>query len=306
MTDKNGRRSGGRNARRAARAAPLSRDLQPVRPGMKSNAYNPLTEAGENRIHSAALDALETIGLGDVPESGMKSMVTAGAIYGNDGRIRFPRSLVEDMLSIAKRDLTLCGRDPAYDLDLTGSRVHYGTAGAAVHLVDIQSQDYRESTIQDLHDAARIAHELDNIHFLQRPMVARDIIDNRQMDINTVYACCSGTTKHVGTSFTEPDYARDALKMLEIMAGGEKKWRERPFVSNSNCFVVPPMKFATESCKVMEECIKGGMPVLLLSAGQAGATAPAPIAGAIVQAVAECLAGLIYVNSMAPSFPAIF
>jgi trimethylamine--corrinoid protein Co-methyltransferase len=89
MTDKNGRRSGGRNARRAARAAPLSRDLQPVKPGMKSNAYNPLTEAGENRIHSAALDALETIGLGDVPESGMKSMVTAGAIYGNDGRIRF-------------------------------------------------------------------------------------------------------------------------------------------------------------------------------------------------------------------------
>jgi trimethylamine--corrinoid protein Co-methyltransferase len=239
-------------------------------------------------------------------KAGLKSMVTAGAIYGNDGRIRFPRSLVEDMLSIAKRDLTLCGRDPTYDLDLTGSRVHYGTAGAAVHLVDIQSRDYRESTIQDLHDAARIAHELDNIHFLQRPMVARDIIDNREMDLNTVYACCSGTTKHVGTSFTEPAYARDALKMLEIMAGGEKKWRERPFVSNSNCFVVPPMKFATESCKVMEECIKGGMPVLLLSAGQAGATAPAPIAGAIVQAVAECLAGLIYVNSMAPSFPAIF
>ncbi len=53
MTDKNGRRSGGRNARRAARAAPLSRDLQPVKPGMRSNAYNPLTEAGENRIHSA-------------------------------------------------------------------------------------------------------------------------------------------------------------------------------------------------------------------------------------------------------------
>ena len=112
--------------------------------------------------------------------------------------------------------------------------------------------------------------------------------------------------KHIGTSFTEPAYARDALEMLSIMSGGEKKWRERPFVSNSNCFVVPPMKFATESCKVMEECINGGMPILLLSAGQAGATAPAPIAGAIVQAVAECLAGLIYVNSISPSFPAIF
>ena len=48
------------------------------------------------------------------------------------------------------------------------------------------------------------------------------------------------------------------------------------------------------------------MPILLLSAGQAGATAPAPIGGAIVQAVAECLAGLIYVNSIEKGYPAIF
>ena len=66
------------------------------------------------------------------------------------------------------------------------------------------------------------------------------------------------------------------------------------------------MKFATESCQVMEECIKAGMPVLLLSAGMSGATAPSTIAGAIVQAVAECLAGLVYVNAVKPCAPAIF
>jgi trimethylamine--corrinoid protein Co-methyltransferase len=93
---------------------------------------------------------------------------------------------------------------------------------------------------------------------------------------------------------------------MHLIAGGEKAWRARPFVSNSNCFVVPPMKFATESCLVMEACIAGGMPVLLLSAGQAGATAPAPIAGAIVQATAECLAGLVYVNAIKPGHPAVF
>ncbi len=88
--------------------------------------------------------------------------------------------------------------------------------------------------------------------------------------------------------------------------GGEAAWRARPFVSNANCFVVPPMKFAEESCVTMERCVAAGMPVLLLSAGQAGATAPAPIAMAIVQAVAECLAGVVYVNAIAPGHPAIF
>jgi trimethylamine--corrinoid protein Co-methyltransferase len=94
--------------------------------------------------------------------------------------------------------------------------------------------------------------------------------------------------------------------MLHMIAGGEDKWRARPFMSNSNCFVVPPMKFATESCQVMEAVIAGGMPVLLLSAGMAGATAPSTVAGAIVQAVAECLAGLVYVNAVKPGHPAIF
>lgn len=299
-------RSGGRAARRAARAAPLADHLRPVRAGMSGGTYTPLSQADMDRIHKAALDALEQIGLADAPPTGVDYLTGAGAILGEDGRIRFPRALIEDTLARANRSITLCGRDPAHDLELSGSRVHFGTAGAAVHLVDVEGRDYRECTLQDLHDAARITDVLDNIHFLQRPMVCRDIADNREMDLNTVYASAAGTTKHIGTSFTEPSFVPDALRMLHMIAGGEDKWRERPFMSNSNCFVVPPMKFATEACEVMEACIKGGMPVLLLSAGMAGATAPSTVAGAIVQAVAECLAGLVYVNAVKPGHPAIF
>jgi trimethylamine--corrinoid protein Co-methyltransferase len=103
-----------------------------------------------------------------------------------------------------------------------------------------------------------------------------------------------------------PEHLEKSLEMLHMIAGGEDKWRERPFVSQSNCFVVPPMKFATDACKCLEVAVRGGMPVLLLSAGQAGATAPAAIAGALAQEVAECLAGLVYVNAIKPGHPAIF
>jgi trimethylamine--corrinoid protein Co-methyltransferase len=116
----------------------------------------------------------------------------------------------------------------------------------------------------------------------------------------------AGTRKHVGTSFVQAEHAEEGLQMLYAIAGGEDKWRERPFVSNSNCFVVPPLKFAEDACKVLEVLVRGGMPILLLSAGQAGATAPAAIAGAVVQAVAEVLAGLVYVNAIKPGAPAIF
>jgi trimethylamine--corrinoid protein Co-methyltransferase len=299
-------RGGGRAARLAERAAPLAENLRPVRAGLSGGQYNPLTDADCRRIHAAALDALESIGFGEAPPSAIEILTKAGAVRGDDGRIRFPRTLVEDMLAKAARGITLHGREARHDLHLSGARVHFGTAGAAVFVVDDEKREYRESTAQDLHDAARIAEELDNVHFFQRPMVCRDIADNRDMDLNTLYACCAGTGKHVGTSFFDPAHMPAAFEMLHMIAGSEAKWRERPFVSNSNCFVVPPMKFAQESCKVMELCIAGGMPVLLLSAGQAGATSPAPLALSIVQAVAECLAGLVYVNAIQPGFPAIF
>jgi trimethylamine--corrinoid protein Co-methyltransferase len=290
----------------AQRAAPLADNLRPIRPGLSGGQYKPLTDAGVQRIHEAALEALEVIGLSQAPDTGVEVMTRAGAVLGDDGRLRFPRALVEDMLALAARDITLFGRDAKYDMQLSGTRTYFGTAGAAVHVVDVEKREYRESTSKDLLDASKLVHHLDNIHFFQRAMVCRDVADNLLMDMNTLYACCAGTSKHVGTSFSDPSHVSDGFEMLHMIAGSEDKWRARPFVSNSNCFVVPPMKFATESCQTMEHCIREGMPILLLSAGQAGATAPAPLATAIVQAVAECLAGVVYVNAMAPGHPAIF
>ncbi|SMX28156.1 Trimethylamine methyltransferase (MTTB) [Pelagimonas phthalicica] len=299
-------RSGGRAARVAARAAALAEDQRPIQPGMTGGLYRPLSDAQMQRIHETALTALAEIGLADAPPSGIEAMVAAGATLGDDGRLRYSRALVEDTLAKACKEVTLYSRDGQHDLNLSGQRVHYGTAGAAVHMVDLDGRNYRDSTLQDLHDASKISNTLDNIHFVQRPMVARDITDNLEMDLNTIYACCSGTTKHIGTSFSDPSHVARGLEMLNMIAGGEDKYRARPFVSNSNCFVVPPMKFATESCEAMEHCIRGGMPVLLLSACMAGATAPSTIAGAIAQTVAECLAGLVYVNAVQPGHPAIF
>lgn len=301
-----GRRAGGREARRAARAAPLADDIRPVRPGMEGGRYRPLSDADLDRIHEGVLTVLETVGFANAIPSCVEALTRAGAELGEDGRIRFPRRLMLDTIKNAARNFVLHGQDPKHDMTIQGKRVHYGTAGAAVHLVDVEKREYRESLLQDIYDAARIVDLMDNIHFFQRPMVPRDMVDPADLDLNTLYACVSGTSKHVGTSFTVRENVAPALDMLYAIAGGEENFRARPFVSNSNCFVVPPMKFAEDACGVLEACVEGGIPILLLSAGQAGATAPAAIAGAVVQAVAEVLAGLVYVNAIKPGHPCIF
>jgi trimethylamine---corrinoid protein Co-methyltransferase len=143
------------------------------------------------------------------------------------------------------------------------------------------------------------------VHFFQRSVVCRDIVLPFEMDFNTCYAAVLGTSKHVGTSWGEPEFMAASLEMLHLIAGSEEKWRARPFVSQSNCFVVPPLRFAPEACRCLEVAVRAGMPVFLVSAGQAGATSPAAIAGSLVQEIAECLAGLVYVNAVKKGAPAI-
>jgi trimethylamine--corrinoid protein Co-methyltransferase len=256
-------------------------------------------------IHRTALRLLAEVGLADAPPSGVEILTGVGCTVSEHGRLLFPQALVEDMLAKAARRFVLHAQNPRFDLEPWGKKTYFGTAGAAVNMVGPDGA-YRESTIRDLYDIGRIVDVMDHIHFFQRAVVPRDIPDPFEMDFNTCYASVSGTTKHVGSSWTQPEHLSASLEMLHSIAGSEQRWRERPFVSQSNCFVVPPMKFATDACRCLEVAVRGGMPVLLLSAGQAGATAPAALAGALAQEVAECLAGLVYVNAIRPGHPAIF
>lgn len=306
MTDNRKRsRIGARAAKMAERAAPLSAEERAVNPGMTGGRFNPLNDGDIEQINHAVMDVLENIGLSQGIPSCVEAVVNGGGKY-SDGRLYFPRSLVEDTIANCARNFVLHGQERTHDMEIAGARAYFGTAGAAVHIVDVHDREYRDSKLQDLYDIARIVDRMDHIHYFQRPIVARDMLEPEDLDLNTLYASISGTTKHVGTSWVLPEHVDRSLRLLHQVAGSEAAWRERPFVSMSCCFVVPPLRFAEDACACLEAAVRGGMPVLLLSAGQAGATSPAAIAGSVVQAVAEVLAGLVYVNMIQPGHPAIF
>jgi len=299
------RRSGGRQARQALRAAPLAEEIKPVHAGETGGRYKPLSDNDIALIKANIFRILEEIGFGDATPHCIEVCTALGAIMGDDGRLRMPGHVVEKTLAVCERNLVLHGQNPTRDLQISGQRVHFSTAGAAVMIADYENYSYRDSTAQDLYDIARIVDNCEHIHMFQRTCVLRDVADNYEMDLNTLYGAVTGTSKHVGSSWTHYTHLEKSLQMLHKIAGGEEQWRARPFVSQSNCFVVPPMKFTEDAMECLRVAVEGGMPVLLLSAGQAGATTPACLAGAVSQAWAEVLGGLVYLNAIKPGAPAI-
>ena len=304
-TKRRNTRSGGRSARVQLRTTPGEMP-NPCPPGQSGGAYRPLDDNGLKQITDTAFQLLAELGMGDVPKRFQDLALSKGAYLNDRGRLCYSRDMVEDFIDGAARQFVLHGRDPKHDIEIGGDRVFFGTGGAAVQTLDLDSGIYRPSTLRDLYDFTRLIDTLDNVSWFTRCCVATDVADIRDLDINTAYALLRGTTKHVGTSFTVADHVAPIIAMFDQALGGEGEYRKRPFCKAHISPVISPMRYGEDAVDVTYACIEHGVPINSIIAAQSGATAPAPLAGMLAQTTAETLAGLMLVNVIAPGYPMIF
>ncbi|MGB3314395.1 MAG: trimethylamine methyltransferase family protein [Albidovulum sp.] len=299
----NGRRAGGRAERVAKRAAPP--EVNPCPPGQIGGAYKPLREAEISAIYETALRLLAELGMGEVP-GGLAKLFLAHGAERSGARILFPRAMVENCIRIAAKDFTFHGRDPARSIHVGGERVHFGTGGAAVQTLDLDSGCYRPSTLRDLYDFTRLQDTLTNVSWFTRCCVATDVPDNFDLDVNTVFALLKGTTKPVATSFMLAEHVGPILRMVDMALGEEGAFRRAPFLKAHISPVISPMRFGEDAVDVTFAAIGEGLPLSCITAAQSGATAPATLAGFLAQSLAETLASLLMVNVIRPGHPMVF
>jgi trimethylamine--corrinoid protein Co-methyltransferase len=276
-----------------------------VKAGMKGGSYQPLSAHDMAQMNDTILDVLEKIGMADPIPIVREHALERGCFENEHGRLCFPRALVEDVIAGSPSGLQFLGQYPVHDLDLGGLGVNTYGGGEAVNMLDIGSNSYRPSTLLDLYDVARLVDKMDNVHAFSRLIVATEIEDQLACDISTAYVSAAGTAKHTALTFNDASHVQPTLDMLHMIAGGEKKWLERPFAHGGGCPVISPLRYGQDNSEVCIEATKFGAPVWIVVAPQAGATAPAALAGAVVQCVAESLASLLQIDMVHPGFPVI-
>ncbi len=296
----------GRRRRAESMEVEATPALTPVWPGMPGGRYRPLDDKDLPKFHQAILDILSRTGLSDATPSIIEKVTSAGGTLHEDGRLTFSTALVEDAIAGFARGFSLYGQATQHTMDLSGCNVHMGSGGASPSIVDLDTGLYRDSTLKDLYDAARLVDTLDNIHFFSRSLVARDMPTDQLLDINTAYACLAGTAKHVCVSACNGDNAREIARMCYSLAGSRQAFEEKPFLSFNINHVVPPLRFHEQSCDVLEQCALGGIPAHANSFGQIGASSPVHLAGSVAQSMAESIAGGIFAWLVNPAARVIF
>jgi len=258
-------------------------------------------------IHFATLEVLWHEGVHIGSEEGVKLFEAAGAIVDHSTRhVRIHPYMVEDAIRTAPSTVVLAGRDPKYDVVLDGSRVSFTTFGAGISIYDIDTDEYRSTTLQDVADTARVADCIDNVDMYSHAVSAGLTCPKSSVDLHEANAFLTNTSKHcMHIDLTCGENAKKYVEMGAAIAGGMDKLRERPLLSALIC-PQSPLQLHEESCEVIMALARAGVPCNVLSMAMSGGSTPITIAGTLVIHNAEVLSGIVLSQLAAKGAPVLY
>lgn len=260
-----------------------------------------LSEDALERIRSAALRVLDDLGVRIASDGVRGRLKAAGARVGAE-RARLPRPLIDEALGQAPRELVLAARDPSADLRVGRGDGWLGTGGPAGRAVDLRTDERRDPTLADVADAARLADAAPQLGYLGPSVVALDLPAEART-LRELHVRLANTSKHVQVVAPATRPEAEALAEIARLAAGDEL-RDRPIVSA----VLPVASALALDGDRLEAAIalaEAGVPWDVVAEPVAGVTAPATLAGALVSALAEALAGFVSLQLLAPGTASI-
>lgn len=267
--------------------------------------YRPLTEEGVRKIHDSAMILLSEIGVEVHSKLAFDTFQRHGAPCDPAKKlVKIPRAMVEDAVAKAPKRVVLCGREERHDLYCEGKNVYLGTGGTVLNVIDLETDEKRPSLLKDVRDIAKLCDALENVHFMVLPVYPNDLPPH-EVDINRFHSSITNCSKHLMGGIYTLKGTLDTIKMAEVIAGGPKALRERPFISFITC-VVSPLKIDDLYGDILYHIAQAGMPVAIPAEPLTGATAPVTIAGLLTGLHAETLSGIVLTQLVNPGTPVLY
>lgn len=266
--------------------------------GLTGSLYRPLSDSDVHRIADDVFRILSESGLAVYSDTAFEALKAAGADADEQNRVvRLPRSLVEDAIDSNPSSLTLYSRDGKHDVLLEGSRVHYGTGGTALYVLDPDTGNRRDAEIRDVILNARLIDALDNVHLHTINVYPHDVKDKNSIDVNRFYHSLSNTTKHIMGGVYSLDGCKKVVEMAQMIAGSPDALCDRPFVSFIT-LIISPFKIDGHYGEMTCYLVKEGLPVVVPTEPICGTTSPVTLAGNVLTHVAETIGGIAAIQAV--------
>lgn len=253
--------------------------------------FRTLSETQAEQIHSASCQILEETGMIIHHRKAVEMLKEAGAPVEDGNRVYFPTWLVEKALKSAPSRVTMYNRNGKPAMFLEGSKTYFGTGSDTLNYLDPFTGERRDWRKEDVAQAIRVCDYLPQIDFVMSMGLLTDV-DKRMINREQYAIMIENTTKPQVVIAEDGDTLRDIVRMAAAVVGGLEKLRQKPlFLSYTE--PTSPLQHPQESIDKLLVAAEFRVPTNFACGGVAGASVPTTVAGALVQANAEALSGLV-------------
>lgn len=249
-----------------------------------------LTDDQIEQIVLAALDVLQETGTRVYAERALELLHDAGCVIEDENLVHMPAALVENSIKSAPSRIVLGGRDRSKRATLEKNQINYGTGSDCPFILDPYTGERRRYTFNDVYNAAKIADALPEIDFFMSLGLVSDVPIGTY-DRHQFYAMLRGVTKPLVITAVDREGLQDQWEMACAAIGGKNEWLKLPLFA---LYIEPssPLSNSQEAVEKLLFAAENGIPTIYTPCPIAGATAPATMAGILVQALAECMTGI--------------
>jgi len=274
--------------------------------GFKSQClptYRVLTQDQINTLHCSTLELLETVGVKIMHEEAVQMMADAGCRVKKDTLVQIPNYLVEEAIASAPSRITIYNRLGKEAMHLEGSKSYFGMGTDLVKTYDLKTGKLRESQLQDVAHAARIADYLEEIDFTGSYALPFDSPTNLAY-IDSFKSQLENCVKPIFYTAAGTEDMAVIHDMAAAVMGGEEAVQEKPI----HIHYAEPLTPLTHSSGAIDKlffCADKRIPVNYTPGMMSGASAPVTLAGAVTVGNAEALSGVVLHQLRAKGAPII-
>jgi trimethylamine--corrinoid protein Co-methyltransferase len=263
-----------------------------------------LSTSSIETLHTATLEILDTTGVRVGSPEALELLDDAGASVESDNWVRIPRRLVTSAIETAPSNVLVYDRDGEPSMLLENHESYFGTVADCTDYLDPRTGKRRPCSLADTADMCLVTDALPNFSFIHQAGLAADV-DPDFADRAVFHEMVRNTRKSLLVGCSDGAALAHILEVSAIVAGGREALRERPFV----CYFgepISPLIHPRESLEKLLVAAEWGVPAVYIPMPEAGSTAPASLAGVVVQANAETLSGLVVHQLKQPGGPFIY
>ncbi len=296
-TERRGKRSGGRAARRGRSVGIEQMDWR--LPVNTDRPIEPLTEEGVARIHDGAMRILEEIGIQFFNAEALSILKHAGCRVDED-RVFMERAFVMDMVGKAPKSWTLTPRKPERQLVMGEGHMLFGNVSSPPNYWDLELGRKVPGTRAQCADLLRLTQFFNCIHFTGGyPVEPQDIHASiRHLDV--LFDTLTLTDKAVHTYSLGAERVEDAMEMVRIAAGlSHEGFEAQPHIF-TNINSTSPLKHDEPMMDGWMRLARRNQGLVVTPFTLAGAMAPVTMAGAVAQSLAEALSAVALAQYIRP------